>query len=111
MLKHGHIFFYSCLKSVMIEKKFETKRNKFALLWGEAQLCLFALCLLIEKIAYSYPKVTYSYPRVTYSDPKASYSEPKVTHGDPSLHTSPYLYLPHLSKENQREEATAMEDY
>ena len=33
------------------------KRNKFALLWGEAQLCL------------PYPKVTYSYPRVTYSDP------------------------------------------
>ena len=28
-------------------------KDKFALLWGEAQLCL-----LIEKIAYSYPKVT-----------------------------------------------------
>ena len=30
-------------------------KNKFALLWGEAQ----------KKIAYSYPRVTYSYPKVT----------------------------------------------
>ena len=29
--------------------------NKFALLWGEAQLC--------------FPYVTYSYPKVTHSDP------------------------------------------
>ena len=81
--------------------------NKFALLWGEAQL--FALCLLIEKIAYSYPKVTYSYPRVTYSDPRVTYSDPKVTYSDPkvtysdpkvstvTLHTSSSLHLPHLS--------------
>ena len=40
--------------------------NKFALLWGEAQLCLPYVCLQ-KKIAYSYPKLTYSYPKVTYS--------------------------------------------
>ena len=45
---------------------------------------MFALCLLIEKIAYSYPEVTYSYPRVTYSDPKVTYSDSKVTHSDPT---------------------------
>ena len=33
--------------------------NKFALLWGEAQLCLPYVCLE-ENIAYSYPNVTYS---------------------------------------------------
>ena len=38
-------------------------KNKFALLWGEAQLCLPYVC--IEKIAYSYPKVAYKYPKVT----------------------------------------------
>ena len=31
--------------------------NKFALLWGEAQLCLPYVCLQ-KKIAYSYSKVT-----------------------------------------------------
>ena len=38
--------------------------NKFALLWGEAQLCLPYVCLQ-KKIAYSYPKVTYSYHKLT----------------------------------------------
>ena len=37
------------------------KLNKFALLWGEAQLCFPYVCLK-KKIAY---KVTYSYPKVT----------------------------------------------
>ena len=46
------------------------------------KLSCFALCLLIEKIAYSYLKVTYSYPRVNYSDPKVTLSDPKVTHSD-----------------------------
>ena len=32
--------------------------NKFALLWGEAQLCLPYVCLW-KKIAYSYPNVNY----------------------------------------------------
>ena len=32
-------------------------KNKFALLCGEAQLCLPYVCLK-KKIAYSYPKVT-----------------------------------------------------
>ena len=40
-----------------INTKFKANVNKFALLWGEAQLCL-PLCLLIEKIAYNYLKVT-----------------------------------------------------
>ena len=43
--------------------------NKFALLWGEAQLCLPYVCLY-KKIADSYPKVTYSYPRVHKSPHK-----------------------------------------
>ena len=47
--------------------------NKFALLWGEAQLCLPYVCLK-KKIAYSYPKVTYSYPNVSYSGLKVTYS-------------------------------------
>ena len=42
---------------------------KFALLWGEAQLCLPYVCLY-KKIADSYPKVTYSYPRVHKSPHK-----------------------------------------
>ena len=67
--------------------------NKFALLWGEAQLCLPYVCLK-KKIAYFYLKVTYSYPKVTYSDPKVTYSDPKMTYGDPThlplpLPTSP----------------------
>ena len=37
---------------------------------------MFALCLLIEKTAYSSPKVIYSYPEVTYSDPKVTFSDP-----------------------------------
>ena len=41
-------------------------KNKFALLWGEAQLCLPYVCLW-KKIAYSYPNVNYSGLRVTYS--------------------------------------------
>ena len=43
--------------------------------------------------------MTYSDPMVTYSNPKMTYSYPKVTHSDPkvTLHTSPYLHLPHLS--------------
>ena len=45
---------------------------------------MFALCLLIEKIAYSYPKMTYSYPRVTYNGLKVTISEPNVTHSDPT---------------------------
>ena len=60
---------------------------------------MFALCLLIEKIAYSYPMVTYGYPRVTYSDPKVTYSDLKVTHN--VLNTSPYLHLPHLATASQ----------
>ena len=43
------------------------EKDKFALLWGEAQ-----------------KKIAYSYPRVTYSDPKVNYSDPKVTHSDPT---------------------------
>ena len=39
---------------------------------------------------YSGLKVTYSLHKVTYSEPKVIYSDPKVT-----LHTSPYLHLPH----------------
>ena len=35
----------------------ENYGDKFALLWGEAQLCLPYVCLE-QKIAYSYPKVT-----------------------------------------------------
>ena len=69
--------------------------HKFALLWGEAQLCLPYLCLLKEKTAYSYPKVIYSYPRLTYSDPKVTYNDLEVTHSDPT-HLS-YLHLPHLA--------------
>ena len=43
--------------------------NKFALLWGEAQLGLPYVCLE-KKIAYGYPKkVTYSDPKVTHIDP------------------------------------------
>ena len=42
----------------------KTNTNKFALLWGEAQLCLPYVCLE-KNIAYSYPNVTYSYPKVT----------------------------------------------
>ena len=38
--------------------------NNFALLWGEAQLCLPHVCLE-KNIAFSYPNVTYSYPKVT----------------------------------------------
>ena len=45
---------------------------------------MFALCLLIKKIAYIDPKVTYSDLKVTYSDPKVTYSEPKVTHTNPT---------------------------
>ena len=91
--------------------------NKFALLWGEAQLSL-----LIEKkvmtfsdpmvtyitlkwpivaltwpnmnysglkVNHSCPKVTYSYYRVTYSDPKMTYSDPKVTYSDPKTLKQP----------------------
>ena len=57
--------------------------DKFALLWGEAQLCLpYCLCLLIEKIAYSYsyPKVAYKYPKVTLCYPNVNYSGLKVTY-------------------------------
>ena len=52
---------------------------------------MFALCLLIEKIAYSYPKVTYSDPRVTYSDPKVTHSDP--THLPLPPPASPALHL------------------
>ena len=45
-------------------QKKKMKENKFALLWGEAQLCLPYVCLQ-KKIAYSYPKVSYSFPKVT----------------------------------------------
>ena len=47
------------------------------------------------RVTYSDPKVTYSDPKVTYSYPKLTYSDPKVTHL--TLHTSPYLQLPHLA--------------
>ena len=57
---------------------------KFALLWGEAQLCSPYIYLLIEKNCHSYPKATHSYPRVTYSDPKVTYSDPRVTQSDPT---------------------------
>ena len=54
--------------------------NKFALLWGEAQLCLPYIFAYRKKVmTYSDdPKMTYSYPKVTYSDPKVTYSYPKV---------------------------------
>ena len=57
----------------------EYYENKFALLWGEAQLCLHYVCLL-EKIAYSYPKVAYKYPKVTLCYPNMNYSGLKVTY-------------------------------
>ena len=47
--------------------------NKFALLWGEAQLCLPYVCFYKKKV------MTYSDPMVTYSHPKMTYSYPKVT--------------------------------
>ena len=47
-------------------QKLKNSKDKFALLWGEAQ----------KKIAYSYPRVTYSYPKVTCSDPKVTHSDP-----------------------------------
>ena len=43
--------------------------DKFALLLGEAQLCLPYVCLY-KKIAYIYPKVAYKYPKVTLCYPK-----------------------------------------
>ena len=46
-------------------------KNKFALLCGEAQLCLPYVCLK-KKIAYSYPKVAYKYPKVTLCYPKVT---------------------------------------
>ena len=49
--------------------------NKFALLWGEAQLCLPYL----PYFAYRKKVMTYSDPMVTYSHPKMTYSYPKVT--------------------------------
>ena len=52
---------------------------------------VFALCLLIEKIADSDPMVTYSYRRVTYSEPKVTYSDP--THLPLPQPTSPDLHL------------------
>ena len=47
------------------------KDYKFALLWGEAQLCLPYVCLQ-KKIAYSYPKLAYKYPKVTLCYPKVT---------------------------------------
>ena len=46
------------------------------------------------EVIYHEP-LAYSYPRMTYSDPKVTYSDPKVT--IVTLHTSPYLHLPHLA--------------
>ena len=71
----------------------ENITNKFALLWGEAQLCLPYVCL-IKKIAYSYPKVTYNYPKVTYCYPRVTFSEPKVTYSDPRVTYSDPTHLP-----------------
>ena len=48
------------------------KRNKVALLWAEAQLCLPYVCL--EKEIKEKKR-----KRVTYSDPIVNYSHPKVT--------------------------------
>ena len=45
---------------------------------------MFALCLLIEKIAFSYSKVTNSDPKVTHNYSKVTYSGPGVTHSDPA---------------------------
>ena len=52
-----------------------------------------------SRVTYSDPNVTYSEPKVTFSDPKMTYSYPRVTLSHPkvTLHTSPNLYLPHLS--------------
>ena len=51
-------------------------------------------------MTYSYPKVTKCYPNVNYSSLKVTNSYPKVTYSEPkvTLHTSPYLHLPHLTK-------------
>ena len=55
----------------------------------EHEKCIFRLSYFHRvQPNYTYPKVTYSGPRVTFSDPK-------LTHSD-SIHTSPYLHLPHL---------------
>ena len=82
---------------------------KFALLWGEAQLCLPYVTYSDPRVTFSDPKMTYSYPKVTYCDHKMTYSDPKVTYSDPkitywslrwpivTLHTSLYLHLPHLT--------------
>ena len=66
---------------------------KFALLWGEAQLCLPYVTYSDTRVTFSDPKMTYSDPKVTYSDPKITYSDPKVTHSD--LTHLPLPPLPH----------------
>ena len=64
---------HSTVNSVLLgQERSVFKEYKFALLWGEAQLCL--PCLLIEKKV-----MTYSDPMVTYCHPKKTYSYPKVT--------------------------------
>ena len=40
--------------------------NKFALLWGEAQLCLPYVFIERKVMTYSDPIVTYSHPKVTH---------------------------------------------
>ena len=46
--------------------------NKFALLQGEAQLCLPYVCLQKKSNDHSDPMVTYSHPKMTYSYPKVT---------------------------------------
>ena len=48
----------------------ENEEDKFALLWGEAQLCLPYVCLqktrpCLALLGLTGPKATYSYPKVT----------------------------------------------
>ena len=69
--------------------------NKFALLQGEAQLCLPYVCL--KKTRPYLGLLGLTGPKVTYSEPKVTHSDPKVTHSDPThlllpLPTSPGPY-------------------
>ena len=49
--------------------------DKFALPWGEAQLCLPYVCFRKRVMTYSDPMVTYSHPKMTYSFLKVTYYE------------------------------------
>ena len=54
--------------------------NKFALLWGEAQLCLPYIAYRKKCMTYSDPIVTYICLKMTYSYPNVNYSGLKVTY-------------------------------